>query len=102
MTRPRNDEHPAWCTRKEFRESLTKHRSTEVRVGNAVRPITARGQVSARLTSTLNGPTWLTVNVFIGVGLTADLSLDDAVKLRDGLIGLLQEAGYTDAPSDGS
>jgi hypothetical protein len=86
-------EHPPWRTRDETPDSLTHHRSTAVRVGAWYR-LNAHGQVSAKLTSTLHGPTWLSINVFIGTGVTAELSLEDAALLRNGLTWMLCAAGH--------
>ncbi|AEV86839.1 hypothetical protein ACWT_5821 [Actinoplanes sp. SE50] len=86
------NEHPPWCTREETLQSLTRHRSNEVRVGTWRRPANG-GQVSARLTSAYDGPPAIAVNVWIGVGVTASISLEQAEAFRDGLTQLLNLAG---------
>lgn len=94
MTRPRN-EHPGWCQRDEEPANLLRHRSRQVRVGQR-RPgrLNDRGQVTTSLTATGNGPPWVAVNAAHMVGVTVELSLDDAATLRDGLTELLRQAGW--------
>jgi len=95
MTRPRNerDGHPRWCVGVETPGLMDPHRSTDVEVGQWRSGFLAdRGRVRAMLTSTLHGPTWVTVNAYNGTGVTVDLNLEDAAKLRDGLTRLLDQA----------
>ncbi len=94
MTRPRNDQHPPWCTREEPTSTGSlHHRSAQVRVGHR-RPgrLTDRGQVTAWLTSTGSGPTWLTVNAAHMTGVTVDINLEDATAFSEGVARLLEQA----------
>ncbi|WP_157410843.1 hypothetical protein [Actinoplanes rectilineatus] len=49
--------------------------------------------MSVRLSSTGHGPTWLEVRVAHRIVATAELGLEDAAVLRDGLTFLLHAAG---------
>lgn len=93
MTRPRNDEHPVWCTREEpTNTGLLRHRSKRIRVG-ARRRIGDRGEVTVCLASTGNGPTWVTVNASHMIGVTAELDVAAGTALVRGLAELLDQAG---------
>ncbi|MBB3099029.1 hypothetical protein FHR83_006735 [Actinoplanes campanulatus] len=70
-----------------------RHRSRRFRVG-ARRRIGDRGEVTACLTQTGDGPTWLTINAAHMVGVSVDIALLDTAELRDALTGLLLAAGY--------
>ena len=83
--------HPVWCRRDPV-STIGRHVSDEVRVG-ARRNLGDRGEVSAWLVCTGHGPTMLAVNAAHMTGVTASLSLDAAVELRDGLTALLKAAG---------
>jgi hypothetical protein len=84
--------HPAWC-RTDRQSEIGRHVSAVVRVGQR-RPgrIEDRGQVSAYLMSTGDGPARLAVNAAHMASATVDLSLEDARQLRDGLTWLLKQA----------
>lgn len=89
MIRPRNDgpAHPLWC--RADRSDPDRHVSGPVRVGH--RP--DGGEVTAYLIADVGGPVWVRVLAVHMTAATADISLDDAATLRDGLTALLQAAG---------
>ena len=94
MTRAGNgrDQHSSWCTREEpIGTGMLQHRSRVVQVG-ARRRIGDRGQVTVCLTSTGNGPVWLTVNAAHMTGVTAELDPDQAAVLSAGLADLVEQA----------
>ncbi len=83
--------HPAWCVQDQP-SGIGRHVSDEIRVGRR-RPghLGDRGEVSARLTAAGDGPAWVSVNAAHMVGVTVDLDLEDARRLRDGLTRLLRQ-----------
>ena len=91
MTRPRNEGpgHPSWC--RVDRADPGRHVSSPVRAGH--RP--DGGEVTVYLIADVDGglPRVRVLAVHM-VAATADISLADAVVLRDGLTALLQAAGH--------
>lgn len=87
QTQPRRNGEPSWCTG--GHPQGDRHRSQPVAVGDRSRT----GIVSAWLME--HGPRgmWLRVNAAYMTGVVADIDLDDATELRDGLTGLLKQAG---------
>ena len=79
--------YPAWCAAV-HQAVCTKHRSKPIVVDGTV------GGIRAWLVEhdAVNAP-YVAVNAHLATGITVDLSLDDAVELRDKLGELLRQAG---------
>lgn len=86
-TEPHFDHNPGWCVG-QHPGHTGRHRSRPVEVEGQV------GGVSAWLVEhdAVNVP-YVAVNAHLATGITVDLSLDDAVELRDKLGELLRQAG---------
>jgi hypothetical protein len=84
---PRNE--PAWCSGSSHDQGI--HHSRDLRVGAPSRD-GGQGEVAVWLRRVGAGPTTLLVNVADGIGVTAEVSLEDAYLLRDYLNRLLHAA----------
>lgn len=94
MTRPRNQRagHPPWCVRDQ-QSTIGRHVSAETRVGRR-RPghLEDRGEVGVWLSQTNGGPVWVRLVAAHMVSASVEISVEDAVVLRDGLTELLRQA----------
>jgi hypothetical protein len=88
----RGERHqPPWCTRPDHDQFPNLHRSAEIRVGPERHR--GRGQVNVYLEAADGGPVWVAVNAAHMAWATVQISLADAVVLRDGLTRLIEAAG---------
>lgn len=87
-------EEPAWCVKTSHDDSMVgRHQSRLVRVGTEP-PFRGGGQAAAWLEKTGAGPTRVALQASHMTSVTAQVSLADTAKLRDGLTSLLEQAGY--------
>ena len=91
MSRPGERHEPVWCSGDGHDQLPRIHRSSQVLVGPAPR-FRGHGQVSVWLTAADGGPVWVAVRAAHMVSATVQLSLADAVALRDGLTRLIEAA----------
>ncbi|MEU4558493.1 hypothetical protein AB0F72_08885 [Actinoplanes sp. NPDC023936] len=82
--------HPSWCRKDDPNSALGRHLSVSVRAGVQRKD----GEAVAWLSRTGHGPTWLTLLAAHMTHASVRLSLDDAVRLRDGITKLLRQAGH--------
>lgn len=85
---------PDWCVKTDHDDSaIGMHTSEMLRVGDRHQ---GRGEVGVYLIRGGDGPTWVAVNTAHGTSCTAEVSVRDAVQLRDHLDALLELAGRED------
>jgi hypothetical protein len=87
----RDEQHePHWCSGDCHGQFPRIHRSRPVKVGPEPR-FRGHGQVAAWLTAADGGPVWVALVAAHMASATVQLSLADAVGLRDGLTRLIEQ-----------
>jgi hypothetical protein len=83
---------PTWCDQTDH-DRPNRHFSQPRQVGAHTRD-GGNGEVSVWLQQDDRGPVKVVVNVADGVGMTAEVDLDEARRLRDHLDALLHQAAH--------